>query len=145
MRLAYAALAVAVATICVAPRSASAQYCFSEQYFKTCSATCNTIIVAADIVAYGYNYKWIPENCCGHPVYVPGPQLGTCQIGELSEPETAKRLLALSKQDNLLVASCDGYLRPLPSLAVDERATAISNLSWSPDRQPLLPEDRLTP
>jgi len=58
--------------------------------------------------------------------------------------QEVKGLLALSKQDNLLIAGCDGYLRPLSPLgAVDERADHAPNLTWSPDRQPLRPEDRL--
>ncbi len=82
------------------------------------TASCNTVVYSAQQVASGYTYYWQQRPCCGTNVYLPYYNLGGCLSAELKSPEIRERLFKRAQKEDVLVASCDGYLRLLPHLAM---------------------------
>jgi len=120
------ALSIFVVSSCVLTKTMSAQSepqgCFSSLSAQYCPATggasCNTVVYSAQSVASGYTYYWQQRPCCGGTVYLPYYNLGGCLSAELKSPEIRERLFKRAQKEDVLVASCDGYLRLLPHLAM---------------------------
>jgi hypothetical protein len=122
-------IACAIATV-VAP-CASAQSCFSNWTMGQCpisGGSCSTQAwVVQQVLEDGYNYKFGPQSCCGQVVYTPVAQMGTCNWVEEMTPETIRQLRGLADQGEVLVAACDGYLRPLSRLVAMDGPSSPTN------------------
>lgn len=144
-------LAVVFAIACIAPLPLSAQSnppsgCYGGAAYQSCQTpqgSCSTQIYTAPPTTSGWSYVWVPVTCCDYNTWKIETYEDFCLSAELREPETLKRLAALSKESDLLVASCDGYLRHVRPFVVSDKKPEQS-VSMPPDRRSLLPDDRLT-
>jgi hypothetical protein len=123
---------------CIAPTRGRAQACYTAPTEGKCpisGGSCSKNVELVSTTDDGYNYKFGPTNCCGENVMLPVEQLGTCQQAELMTPDEAKHLLASAEQAPILIAGCDGYLRPLRSLGSNEGDGSNGSnptLAWIP-------------
>jgi hypothetical protein len=126
------------------PRIASAQGspqgCYGSLQQVSCSTpgtSCSGSITTATPTTYGTSYAWNQRSCCGEQFWVPMEWLGTCYSAELRTPEIRKHLFERGQKSELLVASCDGYLRQLPHVVFTE--TPVPPKRWSADLSTLGP------
>lgn len=129
----------------VLPSQIVAQYngCYSSLTRQQChikGSSCSSVVNMVSPVPSGYSYVFVPSSCCGVQMMVPYTQQGSCYIAELKEPETQKNLLLHAQRQQVLIANCDGYLRPLPRLTRDELPTRGGSGFSSPDQRLLIPK-----
>lgn len=103
-------------------RPASAQDpngCYTTWTQQQCpipNGSCSKIVYyATPTVGYGWVYIWQNTTCCGDIVQIPYDFVDQCLVTQLRDPVGAEKLVALSKQMDLLIPGCDGYLRRLPA------------------------------
>ena len=62
----------------------------------------------------GDYWIWTTMSCCGYYLWTPEANEGSCETGELRNPAAVEHLLELSKNSQVMVASCDGFIRRAP-------------------------------
>jgi len=142
MRLPYP-VTLFILIACAVPQATSAQEppqgCYSSLELRACSYECPTLTYIATPVLYGYSYVWVQYNCCGTQIYLPYTNQGSCSTAELRRPEIQKSLLERAQKTEVLVASCDGYMRQLPHVVIREKPVAPRPL-WIDDQRISLPD-----
>src|SRR5215472_6303118 len=102
-------------------RAASAQQypqgCYSYAQYQQCIVpsgnSCSTQVFTATPVLTGYWYFWIETSCCGEVTFISETSYGPCASAELRTPEIQKHLFEQTQKTEVLIASCDGYMRRL--------------------------------
>jgi hypothetical protein len=116
--------------------------CFNPQYVACYYAGClSSYFTGVRTANGGSSYSWTLKPCCGQQYWVPLAYQGTCFSAELKTPEIEKRLLERAQKTEVLVASCDGYIRPLPHVVFTEKPIPPRSF-W--DRQIHLPNLTVT-
>jgi len=93
--------------------------CYSDPQQSKCPGqSCNKFFNEVSDVNDGWTYNWLYVDCCGVQVQAPDTRLVTCSVTELRNPEIQKDLLIQAQHADVFVASCDGFLRPLPHIVV---------------------------
>jgi hypothetical protein len=117
--------------------------CFTAAAVANCVPTdggsCSTrYLLANQIYDEGYDYSWVPKECCGTEVWTVLSFESYCYATGLRDPASMQQLTKLAREKPLLMAGCDGYLRPLPqTLALSDRAAPAPEIPLT-SRKPLL-------
>lgn len=119
--------------------------CYTAVTYTQCvppEGSCSTYMNTAKPTTYGADYVWVQAPCCGYEVWVPVQFIGECYSTELRDPDTVNRLAVLSKTTNVLIASCDGYIRhllpqtPVATRLWQWRTTPLDGFSIRDDQLP---------
>ena len=132
-----ALLSVAVMGCCMMPSlQAQGPYptgCYTFPNYSQCHPTqggsCSHYLNNVTPVGLGAYYGWTTTTCCGTYIWTPQFYEGACEFAELWDPAAVKQLLALSKDSQVMIPSCDGFIRRAPSLTT----TPIEPSPMSPE------------
>jgi|GEM_PF-6872233 len=93
------------------------QGCFTSPQYSQCippEGSCSHYVTNVTPQLEGWFYGWTTTSCCGYYIWTPQYNEGECDTAEFRDPAAVKQLLALSKDRQVMIASCDGFIRRAP-------------------------------
>jgi hypothetical protein len=139
--LTYCALTCGVCLQSLA-QSGYPQGCYDQPDYSACTppngGSCSSHYPLSSFALEGWVFSWQPASCCGSQIWVPYTYESTCFTASLRDPESIRQLSELSKHTRLLIASCDGYLRPVPRLAPSDTTNTQAPPYTLPSHRSLL-------
>jgi hypothetical protein len=127
MRLPYPIILLTLIVSTISQTASAQQYpqgCYSYAQFQQCvvpGRSCSRQVYQAVPVETGYWYFWIESSCCGGVIFLPQVNQGLCLSAELRTPDIQKHLFEHAQKTEVLVASCDGYMRRLPRVFITDK------------------------
>jgi hypothetical protein len=79
--------------------------------------SCSVSAYQGQFTYYGGDaYSWTETTCCGRPLWVPISYESPCLNAGVRDPKSRTQLSKLASKKRVLMAGCDGYLRPVPQM-----------------------------